>query len=302
MTAVCSKEASFVITYELLANNSWHQEFFNQVQTLAQKRGAVFVPIRLICNGAELIKRLKDSDRKGYFKIQDEALITKRLFEEDVYFSKEPYEMTLDVSLLSAEESARRILDWTSLVYGSKNQNLEFKPLSQRDLNLMTQWFAEPEVKQGYARSQQFSLEDISAKYSPRIEGIDPVPSFIIYLNQKPIGFIQYYCLADHLPEGISGHNASLFDEATPEQLAGIDLFIAEPSCRGVGLGRQIIRHFIAKQLYRFKAVVVDPQIGNEQAIACYQKAGFLPTQHSEDANYLLMINMLTYRGSHEYS
>ncbi|HHJ0490126.1 TPA: GNAT family N-acetyltransferase [Legionella pneumophila] len=302
MTEVCSKETSFVITYELLANNSWHQEFFNQVQTVVQKRGAVFVPIRLICNGAELVKRLKDSDRKGYFKTQDEALITKRLYEEDVYFSKEPYEMTLDVSLLSAEESARRILDWTSLVYGSKNQNLEFKPLSQKDLNLMTQWFAEPTVKQGYARNQQFSLEDIRAKYLPRIEGMDPVPSFIIYLDQKPIGFIQYYCLADHLPEGISGHNTSLFDKATPEQLAGIDLFIAEPSCRGVGLGRQIIRHFIAKQLYRFKAVVVDPQIGNEQAIACYQKAGFLPTQHSEDANYLLMINMLTYRGSHEYS
>jgi Acetyltransferase (GNAT) domain len=89
-----------------------------------------------------------------------------------------------------------------------------------------------------------------------------------------------------------------LFDEATPEQLVGIDLFIAEPSCRGVGLGRQIIRRFIAKQLYRFKAVVVDPQIGNEQAIACYQKAGFVPTQYSEDANYLLMINMLSYRGS----
>ncbi|OJW51812.1 MAG: hypothetical protein BGO67_08465 [Alphaproteobacteria bacterium 41-28] len=166
----------------------------------------------------------------------------------------------------------------------------------------MTQWFAEPTVKQGYARNQQFSLEDISAKYAPRIEGIDPVPSFIIYLNQKPIGFIQYYCLSDHLPEGISGNHASLFDEFTPEQLAGIDLFIAEPSCLGVGLGRQIIRRFIAKQLYRFKAVVVDPQIGNEQAIACYQKAGFLPTQYSEDANYLLMINMLSYRGSHEHS
>ncbi|HHF7373701.1 TPA: GNAT family N-acetyltransferase [Legionella bozemanae] len=302
MTEVCSKETSFVITYELLANNSWHQEFFNQVQAVAQKREAMFVPIRLICNGAELIKRLKYSDRKGYFKTQDEALITKRLFEEDVYFSKEPYEMTLDVSCLSAEESARRILDWTSLVYGSKNQNLEFKPLGQRDLNLMTQWFAEPTVKQGYARNQQFSLEDISAKYSPRIEGIESIPSFIIYLNQKPIGFIQYYCLSDHLPEGISGYNASLFDEAPPEQLAGIDLFIAEPTFRGVGLGRQIIRRFISKHLYRFKAVVVDPQIGNEQAIACYQKAGFLPTQYSEDANYLLMINMLSYRGSYEYS
>ena len=88
---------------------------------------------------------------------------------------------------------------------------IEFKPLHKDDLQLLYRWFQEPTINQYYARGQTWSLKDIGVKYLPRLAGHDNVPSFIIYSDNKPIGFIQYYCLSEHYPEGI---NNALLDYA----------------------------------------------------------------------------------------
>ncbi|HAT8252213.1 TPA: GNAT family N-acetyltransferase, partial [Legionella pneumophila] len=75
---------------------------------------------------------------------------------------------------------------------------------------------------------------------------------------------------------------------------AGIDLFIAESEGRGRGLGVELINRFIDKFLTRFKAVVVDPDVNNQQAIRCYEKAGFQQTDFSQDPNHLIMIKPLS--------
>jgi aminoglycoside 6'-N-acetyltransferase len=67
-----------------------------------------------------------------------------------------------------------------------------FKPLQKDDLQLIYQWFQEPTINQLYARGQTWSFKDIENKYLPRLTGYDNVPSFIIYSDNKPIGFIQY--------------------------------------------------------------------------------------------------------------
>ena len=85
-----------------------------------------------------------------------------------------------------------------------------FKPLHEDDLQLLYQWFQEPTINQLYARDQAWSLKDIENKYLPRLIGHDNVPSFIIYSDHNPIGFIQYYCLSEHYPEGIQ-KESSLF-------------------------------------------------------------------------------------------
>jgi len=69
---------------------------------------------------------------------------------------------------------------------------IDFKPLHKDDLQLFYQWFQEPTINQQYARGQTWSLEDIENKYLPRLTGHDNVPSFIIYSDHKPIGFIQH--------------------------------------------------------------------------------------------------------------
>lgn len=164
-----------------------------------------------------------------------------------------------------------------------------FNPLHKNDFPLIYQWFQEPVINQQYARNQTWSLKDIENKYLPRLTGHDNVPSFIICFNNKPIGFIQYYCLSEHYPEGIQ-KESSLFKNYHPNQIAGIDLFIVTHENRGQGLGVAIINQFINEFLTHFHLVVVDPNHDNIHAIRCYKKAGFEESTYSEASNYLLML------------
>lgn len=167
----------------------------------------------------------------------------------------------------------------------------EFKPLHENDLELIHHWFQEETIKESYARGRSFTLEDIKNKYLPRIAGQENVPSFIAYHNNNPIGFIQYYCITENsLPEGVRSYNNPLFKKYSPNELAGIDCFIATAENRGKGLGCEIINNLITEFLLNFKAIIVDPNKNNEAAIRCYEKAGFETSTYSEDSDYLVML------------
>ena len=166
----------------------------------------------------------------------------------------------------------------------------EFKPLCEEDFDILYHWVQEPTIKQFYEKGQSFSQEDIKNYYLPRLMGEKNVPSFIVYQNGSPIGFIQYYFLTENLPEGVKNYNNPLFNQYEPYELAGIDCFIAAAENRGKGLGSEMINNFITKFLLNFKAIIVDPNKINEAAIGCYEKAGFKASTHSEDSDYLVML------------
>lgn len=107
---VCPKESNFVITSEMLADNPYHQNYFERVQYAATKRGAILTPVRLICELDELLNRVQNASRSAYFKTRDVELIKKRFAEEQVFFSKMPNEFTLDVTHLTPEASAEKII------------------------------------------------------------------------------------------------------------------------------------------------------------------------------------------------
>lgn len=167
---------------------------------------------------------------------------------------------------------------------------LSFKPLTMDNLEHLHHWFQNPAIKQLYARNKTWSFNDIIHKYQPRIAGIENIPSFIIEINSLPIGFIQYYCLQEHLPEGIKDINNGLFEQYRPSEIAGIDLFIAEDINRSKGYGSRIINQFISEFLISYRLIVVDPERSNLQAIRCYEKSGFTITTFSSDEAYLLLI------------
>ncbi|WP_133127890.1 GNAT family N-acetyltransferase [Legionella nagasakiensis] len=172
--------------------------------------------------------------------------------------------------------------------------HFKFKPLSMEHLNQLHQWFQEPIINHWYARGKSWSLNDIREKYEPRILNKEHVSSLIVYVGNSPFGFIQYYILTYCLPEGIDSYNSLLFQQYNPGDLAGIDLFIAKKEGRGKGLGVKLIDQFIEKYLTRFKAIIVDPNVNNQQAIRCYEKAGFQQTGFSGDPNHLIMIKPFT--------
>ncbi len=169
----------------------------------------------------------------------------------------------------------------------------QFKPLCENDIDLLYHWFQEPIIKQWYAKDKHWTIEDIKQKYLPRIQAKDKVYSFIVHRNDHPIGFIQYYYLMDHLPEGIQANDNPLFKRYHPNEIIGVDIFIAHNQDRGKGLGTEIINCFIFELQLNIKAVVVDPNSTHTQAIRCYEKAGFKTSTYSDNPNNLIMIKTL---------
>ena len=111
---VCPKESNFIITSEMLADNPYHQNYFERVQHAATKRAAKLIPVRLICELDELLERVQNNSRLAYFKTRDPELIKKRFAEEKVFFSKMPNEFTLDVTHLTPDDSAKKIMQWAT--------------------------------------------------------------------------------------------------------------------------------------------------------------------------------------------
>jgi aminoglycoside 6'-N-acetyltransferase len=89
---------------------------------------------------------------------------------------------------------------------------------------------------------------------------------------------------------------SSLFKNYQPNQIAGIDLFIAAHENRGQGLGVVIINQFINEFLSHFRLLVVDPNHDNIQAIRCYEKSGFEHSDYSEDLTYCIMLKSIEKR------
>jgi RimJ/RimL family protein N-acetyltransferase len=134
---------------------------------------------------------------------------------------------------------------------------IKFRSLNRGDLPLMHRWLNTPHVVEWWA-DEAVGLDEISAKYSPRIDGKEDVRCFVIVRDERPIGYIQEY--------------------PAEEKSVGIDLFIGEFEFVHRGLGASIIRQFLADVVFANPAVescVIDPLVSNRGAIRAYEKAGF---------------------------
>lgn len=110
---VCPHDTNFVITFEMLDKDPYHQIFYDKVLEIVKKRNSLFIPVRLICDTEELIIRSQAKDRKIYFKTSDINLIKMRSKQHEVFYSKHNNEMTLDVTKIAADEAANKILSFT---------------------------------------------------------------------------------------------------------------------------------------------------------------------------------------------
>lgn len=171
------------------------------------------------------------------------------------------------------------------------NNQITFNPLRENDLELLHQWFQVPHVKEWYARGETYSLDKIREQYLPRIIEPDFVPNYIINLDEYPIGYIQLYHVNHSLPEGVDNYTHSLFGIFKPEEMAGIDLFIADEKILRKGISSKILNRFIEVFIAgKFKAVVVDPLKRNTTAVSFFEKNGFKKLASSTDDSHQLML------------
>lgn len=68
--------------------------------------------------------------------------------------------------------------------------SLTLRPSTDQDLDLLAEWFADPEVFRWWG-GRALARDDVAAKYTgrrcPRVE------SFIVDLDKRSIGYIQYH-------------------------------------------------------------------------------------------------------------
>lgn len=147
---------------------------------------------------------------------------------------------------------------------------ISFKKLTQQDLSLFFEWAQKPHVKDTWFINGYEAIN----KYSEKIAGNGYDYPFIIYVNDKPIGYIQ--CSDLYAYKTICPNPKGFFINEEPGTFC-LDLFIGEEEYLNKGYGTEIIKLFVDKLFAEFKAkkILIDPACSNKRAIRCYEKAGF---------------------------
>lgn len=136
------------------------------------------------------------------------------------------------------------------------------------DYRRMARWLSDPRVLEWYeGRDRPQDERSVAAKWGRRALGEDPVEACIILYRSEPIGYLQFYPVADAADYDL--------DDATATW--AIDLFIGEPPLWGHGIGSQLLRA-VVRYLVRERGaarVVIDPRLENRRAIRAYERPGF---------------------------
>ena len=151
----------------------------------------------------------------------------------------------------------------------SGGEQIGFRALDFADLPLMRRWLNRNHVARWWPGWP--TLEQVRAKYAPRINRADSTRCFIIELGARPVGYIQcYYDAAD------SAALRKFVDDV--EHAAGVDLFIGEQELLYRGVGPRIIGEFLREVVFADATItscIIDPARNNAAAIRAYEKAGF---------------------------
>ena len=141
-----------------------------------------------------------------------------------------------------------------------------FRSFTRADFSLLAEWVARPHVARWWESPR--SVDDIAGEYGPLL-GSDIVHPFIAWRDGRPRGFVQSY--------DVMRADPGWWRDETEPGARGIDLFLADESDLGHGLGTEMIAQFVAR-LFGDPAVTkvqADPSPDNGRAIRAYEKAGF---------------------------
>ncbi len=156
--------------------------------------------------------------------------------------------------------------------------NVNFENMQEKDIPLWKTWSEVPHVKEVWFIEGYETTNYIYQK----IKGNGYDHPFIIYVNNKPIGYIQ--CCDLYAYRTLCPKPKGLFTQEERGTFC-IDLFIAESDYLNKGVGTEIVRLFTQKVIQDFgaKKILIDPASSNQRAIRCYEKAGFKILKNASD-------------------
>lgn len=168
---------------------------------------------------------------------------------------------------------------------------ISFKPLATTDFENLLKWLQKPHIKKWWDTDVNYTLELIQEKYGSYVDGYKktgseskPIHAFIIYFDDTPIGYIQYYNAYDFPRDECQLNNL-------PKSLAAIDMFIGDENYLGKGIGAQSLELFLDSHVFaKFDYALVDPDSSNLAAIKTYENVGFKPFDDQTSESVILMV------------
>lgn len=150
------------------------------------------------------------------------------------------------------------------------SENISFKKLQIEDLPLMQTWLNQPYVHEWYDKDKENTLEEITKRYGPKVEGEKPTDCYLVLYQEKPVAYIQTYFVNDwpELGDYIG------YDDRT----ASVDLFIGDSTFTGMGFGSLMLKKFLKEIVLsnpNITTCVIGPDPKNVRAIKSYEKTGF---------------------------
>ncbi|MFP5321085.1 MAG: GNAT family N-acetyltransferase [Acidimicrobiia bacterium] len=143
---------------------------------------------------------------------------------------------------------------------------ISFRPLQRSDFPAVAAWFEQPHIARWWHESSD--LDDIEAKYGPRVDGGDPTRMWIVEIDWEAAGLAQHYRHEDY-PD---------HDEAVGvEHAVGIDYLLAEEFV-GRGLGPVVLGDFARLALDGTPGAercVATPAQANRASWTALERAGF---------------------------
>lgn len=163
--------------------------------------------------------------------------------------------------------------------------DLEFRPVTLPDLELLRLWMQEPHWQTWWGEA-----EEELAHIRDMIEGRDSTRPYLFCRGGQPLGYIQVWFIADTLYE--PWLSQAPWMTLVPAHAVGVDLSIGPAAALGRGLGTAALQHFVA--LLRAEGhhdILIDPDPANLRAIRSYEKAGFrvVPDLLGRSADSLIM-------------
>lgn len=147
-----------------------------------------------------------------------------------------------------------------------------FRPLAEPDLPRLHGWLNSEHVAEWYGTDEgdDSSEQGIREKYLPYIDGDPRTAHYVILLDGRPAGMIQWYRVGDY-PEYCQAVTVD------PGSIA-IDVFLGDPRQVHLGFGPRVIRRFLREIAFPDSGASlchIGPAITNEAAKRAYAKVGF---------------------------
>ena len=111
MVELADPAFSFVLTNVLLDEDPGDHAWFANVAEVARRRGSRFLPVRLVCDLEENVRRVQSPGRAERMKQLDAETLRRMYREESVLRPDWPGALTLDVTALSPGEAAARVVE-----------------------------------------------------------------------------------------------------------------------------------------------------------------------------------------------